>query len=100
MGKLVRECNLPFGGIQICVSGDFFQLPPVPDKIPKCMRCNEESLATITAAESYLPYEELPEGVEQSEVYRCSDRIINGEKKDGCGLEMRKRRFAFETEAW
>ena len=31
IARKVRGINLPFGGIQIVFSGDFFQLPPVPD---------------------------------------------------------------------
>ena len=27
--KKIRKCELPFGGIQIVASGDFYQLPPV-----------------------------------------------------------------------
>ncbi|KAF7367213.1 ATP-dependent DNA helicase PIF1 [Mycena sanguinolenta] len=32
IARYVRECERPFGGIQLVISGDFFQLPPVPDK--------------------------------------------------------------------
>ncbi|KAL3842009.1 hypothetical protein ACJMK2_020082 [Sinanodonta woodiana] len=31
--RTVRESNIPFGGIQIIVSGDFFQLKPVPNDV-------------------------------------------------------------------
>lgn len=32
IARYVRERNEPFGGIQLVLSGDFFQLPPVPDQ--------------------------------------------------------------------
>jgi ATP-dependent DNA helicase PIF1 len=32
IGKKVRKNNLPFGGIQLVFSGDFYQLPPVGNK--------------------------------------------------------------------
>jgi ATP-dependent DNA helicase PIF1 len=31
IGKIVRNNNKPFGGIQVIFSGDFYQLPPVGD---------------------------------------------------------------------
>ncbi|KAK7064561.1 DNA helicase Pif1 like protein [Favolaschia claudopus] len=35
IARFVRDPNRPFGGIQLVVSGDFFQLPPVPDQTHK-----------------------------------------------------------------
>lgn len=31
LARILRKDNRPFGGIQLVVTGDFFQLPPVPD---------------------------------------------------------------------
>ncbi|KLO19972.1 hypothetical protein SCHPADRAFT_808166, partial [Schizopora paradoxa] len=33
VARIVRGSSLPFGGMQLIVSGDFCQLPPVPDKL-------------------------------------------------------------------
>jgi ATP-dependent DNA helicase PIF1 len=45
IGKAVRLCDQPFGGIQVIFCGDFFQLPPVgnsdePDTIKYCFESN------------------------------------------------------------
>jgi ATP-dependent DNA helicase PIF1 len=31
ISRLLRNNGRPFGGIQLIITGDFFQLPPVPD---------------------------------------------------------------------
>jgi len=47
LGKALRHNNRPFGGIQIIMSGDFYQLPPVgnartdPDSTKFCFQCPE-----------------------------------------------------------
>ncbi|KAF7320004.1 Glucosamine 6-phosphate N-acetyltransferase [Mycena kentingensis (nom. inval.)] len=51
IARIVRGNDLPFGGIQLVISGDFFQLPPVPDR--KCARTGEDSeLPVVFAFES------------------------------------------------
>jgi ATP-dependent DNA helicase PIF1 len=32
LARNLRRCEKPFGGIQLVITGDFFQLPPVPDR--------------------------------------------------------------------
>ena len=46
IGKAVRKNSKPFGGIQLIVSGDFYQLPPVgnKDEIETCQFCFESPL--------------------------------------------------------
>jgi len=32
LARILRKNGRPFGGIQLVITGDFFQLPPVPDR--------------------------------------------------------------------
>jgi hypothetical protein len=38
LAKVIRNCEKPFGGIQVIMSGDFMQLPPVRGKF-----CNKSN---------------------------------------------------------
>lgn len=46
IGQIIRKSNKPFGGLQLILSGDFFQLPPIYDGIndETKMFCFESSL--------------------------------------------------------
>lgn len=48
MGKRARSNTMPFGGIQLIFSGDFFQLPPIGDDDESRAFCFESSLWNST----------------------------------------------------
>lgn len=80
--------------------GDFFQLPPVPEKSRKCPRCDNDQWTKLDPSDSTLEYEQLPVGVVTAPIVLCADRTIGGKLHKGCGLELRRRNFVFETETW
>eukprot|EP00762_Andalucia_godoyi_P002786 ANDGO_04542.mRNA.1 ATP-dependent DNA helicase PIF1 len=68
--------NLPFGGMQLVVCGDFFQLPPVPDSYVSTFW----EVASLTGTEVG---------------YRNQTRELYGRPADGI-----RHAFVFETASW
>tara|TARA_Y100000389_G_scaffold152362_1_gene152327 strand:- start:315 stop:1586 length:1272 start_codon:yes stop_codon:yes gene_type:complete len=48
IAKTARNNNEPFGGIQLIFSGDFFQLPPIPDDEDTGEFCFESNIWNLT----------------------------------------------------
>lgn len=80
IGKLIRNCDLPFGGIQLLFSGDFLQLPPVKDDWVFESDVWDESNFISFVFDEPKRYNDLP-------YYEMLLRIRNGERKDE---DMRK----------
>ncbi|KAF7310586.1 ATP-dependent DNA helicase PIF1 [Mycena chlorophos] len=48
IARIMRHSDLPFGGIQLIICGDMFQLPPVPDRDPR----NNQQIPSVFAFEA------------------------------------------------
>jgi ATP-dependent DNA helicase PIF1 len=66
IGKKVRGNRKPFGGIQVLLVGDFFQLPPV----------NRSDEATMFAFESDAWKEAITSSIELTKIQRQKDEIF------------------------
>ncbi|QRW17464.1 alpha-amylase [Rhizoctonia solani] len=80
IAREIRENTRPFGGIQLVVSGDFFQLPPVSD---------EHGTGTGRAKSPQFAFEAdcwgraFPRAYKLTEVFRQTDTGILGITSDG-----------------
>ena len=63
LGKTIRKSPKPFGGIQVIMTGDFFQLPPV----------NKTNSATRYAFDANCWSELVQESICLTQVFRQKD---------------------------
>jgi ATP-dependent DNA helicase PIF1 len=68
IGQKVRKSTLPFGGLQVIFSGDFYQLPPVDDKQ------NEDPAASAFCFESPDWSKTFPNVVQLKKIFRQTDQ--------------------------
>ncbi|KAB5588519.1 hypothetical protein CTheo_8037 [Ceratobasidium theobromae] len=69
IARKVRRSSKPFGGIQVIVSGDFFQLPPVPDV--EGVRAKSSDLSFAFEAECWDTL--FPEAYKLVKIFRQKD---------------------------
>ena len=72
IARSVRRSTLPFGGLQIICSGDFYQLPPVDDKQ------NEDPNASAFCFESPHWQTTFPTVVQLKKIFRQTDQVYTG----------------------
>lgn len=84
IGRAVRECDLPFGGIQLVITGDFFQLPPV------VQRSDDGSPRFCFEAKAWK--DAVRHTISLTKVYRQKDPLFSGMLN-----EMREGRVSTST---
>jgi ATP-dependent DNA helicase PIF1 len=70
IGKLTKKNNLPFGGIQVIILGDFLQLPPVPDF------SDPETKMFTFESENWYKVIPLANHIELKTIFRQKDEVF------------------------
>lgn len=80
VAKIIRKSDKPFGGIQVILSGDFYQLPPIGDK-----NCSESKQYCFESDEWYNVVK-LNNHIVFNTIFRQNDNVlINILNKVRCG---------------
>lgn len=103
IGQVIRECPKPFGGIQLILLGDFFQLTPIMDRNIDTEFCFESSIwtrsidHTITLTEVFrqtdLDYKQMLNRIRFnkqtfSDTLKIKTRLIDTIKLNGDDLDI------------
>lgn len=76
IGRTLRNNGRPWGGIQLVITGDFFQLPPVPDYGSRDVKFAFEAATWNTSIDHTIGLTEVfrqkdPGKVQQVQIFRC-----------------------------
>ena len=97
IGKILRKSELPFGGIQIILTGDFYQLPPINDN-------KNEIVEEIFCFESDNWDTSIDETIELKEIVRQVDpefqKCLNEVRIGNCSIETKKLLHKCAQKKW
>jgi len=71
IARTIKNNGRPFGGIQIVITGDFFQLPPVPDDPRRAARFCFDAHSWNTVIEHTIGLKHVFRQKDPGESYRC-----------------------------
>lgn len=101
IGRTIRHCELPFGGIQIICLGDFYQLPPVgdrddPDSYSFCFESPQWSLAF--PVENHIEFTTIFRQTDET-FKRILQEVRSGKlSEDGCRTLMERVDVEYDSE--
>lgn len=95
IGKLIRRNKKPFGGVQIILSGDFYQLPPITGKFcfesPDWAECIQQSILLKTIYRQNDPVftkilNQIRKGRISKRTYNILNECVEKDKTDLNGI--------------